>query len=315
MELVRYLHNIKSRHRGCVLTIGNFDGVHLGHQAVIRQMTRYASEMELPAVVLTFEPQPLEYFFPETAPARLSSFREKISWLHGHNIDRVICLRFNQELAALSPESFVEEVLVKQIGARFIVIGDDFRFGKARAGDFNLLQSLGDEYGFNVIATNTLESDDERISSSLIREHLLQGDLRAAARLLGRPYSMMGRVIHGDKRGRQLGFPTANIAIKRELTALLGVFAVSVHGVDAQVLNGVANIGTRPVFDGQEVLLEVHILDFDRDLYGSYLQVDFNKKLRSELKFDSVEQLVEQITIDKEQARLFFTEPELAIIK
>lgn len=249
MELVRYLHNIKSRHRGCVLTIGNFDGVHLGHQAVIRQMTRYASEMELPAVVLTFEPQPLEYFFPETAPARLSSFREKISWLHGHNIDRVICLRFNQELAALSPESFVEEVLVKQIGARFIVIGDDFRFGKARAGDFNLLQSLGDEYGFNVIATNTLESDDERISSSLIREHLLQGDLRAAARLLGRPYSMMGRVIHGDKRGRQLGFPTANIAIKRELTALLGVFAVSVHGVDAQVLNGVANIGTRPVFD------------------------------------------------------------------
>jgi riboflavin kinase/FMN adenylyltransferase len=315
MELVRYLHNIKSRHRGCVLTIGNFDGVHLGHQAVIKQLSSYASDIDLPAVVLTFEPQPLEYFSPETAPARLSSFREKISWLKEYDIERVICLRFQHELATLEPELFVEEILVNQIGVRFIVIGDDFRFGKRRAGDFKLLQSLGVKFGFDVIATSTLECDGERISSSLIREHLSKGKLEETSKLLGRPYSMMGRVIHGDERGRQLGFPTANIAIKRALSPLLGVFAVTVYGHGDRVLNGVANIGTRPVFEGQQVLLEVHLLDFDSDIYGSYLRVEFNKKIRAEVKFDSVDQLVAQITIDKEQSREYFTKPDIAITK
>ena len=306
MELVRYLHNLKERHWGCVVTIGNFDGVHLGHQAVIQQLNALARQLELPAVVLIFEPQPLEFFAPDKAPPRLSSFREKVTWLGEHGIDRVICLRFQQTLAQLSAQDFVERLLVGEVGARFVIVGDDFRFGKGRSGDLHMLQEMGKTRGFDAISTETLMSGNERVSSSQIRLLLAAGDMDGAAALLGRPYSMMGRVIHGDKRGRELGFPTANIAIKRSKSPMLGVFAVQVSGVDGAVYEGVANIGTRPVFAGSQVLLEVHLLNFDRNIYGSHLQVNFLKRLRAEQKFESIDLLTEQIRKDIEAARLYF---------
>jgi len=306
MELVRYLHNLKERHWGCVVTIGNFDGVHLGHQAVIQQLNGLAQRLGLPAVVLIFEPQPLEFFAPDKAPPRLSSFREKVMWLREHGIDRVICLRFKQSLAELSAGEFVERLLVEEVGARFVIVGDDFRFGKGRSGDLHLLQEMGKSRGFDAVSTETLMSGSERVSSSQIRLLLADGDMEGAAGLLGRPYSMTGRVIHGDKRGRKLGFPTANIAIKRSKSPMLGVFAVEVAGVGDGIYQGVANIGTRPVFAGNQVLLEVHLLDIDRDIYGQHLQVNFLKRLRSEQKFESIGLLTAQINKDIEDARVYF---------
>lgn len=306
MELVRYLHNLKERHWGCVVTIGNFDGVHLGHQAVIQQLNNLARRLQLPAVVLIFEPQPLEFFAPDKAPPRLSSFREKVMWLREHGIDRVICLRFKQSLAQLSAKEFIERLLVEEVGARFVIVGDDFRFGKGRTGDLRMLQEMGKSRGFDAVSTETLMSGSERVSSSQIRLLLARGDMDGAADLLGRCYSMIGRVIHGDKRGRQIGFPTANIAIKRSKPPMLGVFAVQVAGLDNEVYEGVANIGTRPVFAGNQVLLEVHLLNFNRDIYGRHLQVNFLKRLRSEHKFASIELLTERIKKDIEDARLYF---------
>ena len=306
MELVRYLHNLQTRHKGCVITIGNFDGVHTGHQAVIRQLQQYARQVALPTVVVTFEPQPLEYFSPGTAPARLTSFREKMEWLSEHGLDRVICLRFQKSLAELPARDFVVQLLVRNLGAKYIVVGDDFRFGQGRKGDFKFLQSLQAEYGYTVVATHTLMTDGERVSSSRIRELLTKGQLQEVKPLLGRPYSMSGRVIRGDNRGKRLGIPTANIALKRNKSPLLGVFAVRVEGLEDRVYQGVANLGTRPVFFGKQVLLEVHILDFDRDIYGRHLHVNFDCKIREEQNFASVQELVAQIRRDIESARLFF---------
>ncbi len=315
MELIRYLHNLKQKHRGCVVTIGNFDGVHLGHQAVIQQLNRYAQAHGLPAVVMIFEPQPLEYFFPEKAPTRLSSFREKVVWLGEHDIDRVICLHFQSTLAELSAEQFVEEILIKEIGAKCIIVGDDFRFGKGRIGDYSLLESMSKRIGFELASTVTLLTGSERVSSSQIRELLSTARMSEAEALLGKPYSMIGRVIHGDKRGRELGFPTANIAIKREKSPVLGVFAVKIDGLQNTVYEGVANVGTRPVFNGKQVLLEVHILDFDEDIYGKHLRVSFLKRIRAEQKFESIGQLQEQINLDIEAARLFFTKTKTTDVK
>ena len=306
MELVRYLHNLKTRHRGCVITIGNFDGVHTGHQAVIRQLQQYAREVSLPTVVVTFEPQPLEFFSPDTAPARLTSLREKVEWLSEHGIDRVVCLRFQKSLAELPAEEFVEQLLVQGLGAKYIVVGDDFRFGKGRAGDFRLLQSLQERFGFKVLETETLMTDGERVSSSRIRDLLTAGRLQEVVPLLGRPYSMSGRVIRGDDRGKQLGFPTANIALKRNKSPLLGVFAVRVEGLADEAYHGVANLGTRPVFLGNQVLLEVHLLDFNGDIYGRHLHVNFDYRIRAEQKFDTVKDLVAQIEKDILSARQYY---------
>lgn len=303
MELIRYIHNLKPHHQGCVVTIGNFDGVHLGHQAVIQQLKDYAKDMGLPAVVVTFEPQPLEYFSAETAPARLTSFREKIEWLNQHGIERVVCLRFQASLAALSAEQFVEKLLVKGLAVKRIVVGDDFRFGKGRKGTYQSLQSFGVRYGFDVVSTETLIMQGDRVSSSRIRDALKEGSLQEARALLGRPYCMSGRVVHGDKRGRELGFPTANISLNRRMSPLLGIYAVRVEGLAEESLDGVAYIGTRPVFDGKRLLLEVHLLDYSEEIYGQHLQVKFYKRLRSEMKFDSVDQLRTQIDRDIEHAR------------
>jgi riboflavin kinase/FMN adenylyltransferase len=306
MELIRGLHNLRSRHHGCVATIGNFDGAHLGHQAVIGQLAEKADEMCLPAVVITFEPQPLEYFRPEAAPARLTRFREKLHALRRYAVDRVLCLPFNAKLAALEPQEFIHRVLIDGLGVKYLVVGDDFRFGRQRAGNIEHLREAGQQYGFQVVNMHTFEIDGERVSSTRVRRALEAGDMHAAERLLGRDYRMSGRVAHGNKLGRELGFPTANIHLHRKQTPLQGIFAVEVYGLDQEPLRAVASLGTRPTVDGTRALLEVYILDFDQDIYGRHIQVSFLHKLRDEEKYDSLELLKQQIDIDVKQTRAYF---------
>lgn len=306
MELIRDLHNLKAVHRPCVATIGNFDGVHLGHQAIIRQLQRHARETDLPAVVITFEPQPMEFFLHEAAPARLAAFREKLELFDHYAVDRVFCLRFDHSLASLPAEHFVRDLLVDRLGIRRVIVGDDFRFGKGRAGDFSLLSREGREHDFDVIPTETFYYDGERVSSSRIRAHLAAGEFEQAARLLGRPYYISGKVLHGDKRGTGLGFPTANLLLNRKKSPLSGIFAVMVHGLGETPREGVACIGTRPVFKGTTELLEVHLFDFNEQIYGHRIRVEFMQFLRQERDFDSPDALLEQMHEDARQARAFF---------
>ncbi|MDH5190303.1 MAG: bifunctional riboflavin kinase/FAD synthetase [Gammaproteobacteria bacterium] len=306
MELIRGLQNLKPEHSGCVATIGNFDGVHLGHQAVLGQLSEKAAEMGLPSLVITFEPQPQEFFTPESSPARLTRFREKLRSLLRFSIDRVLVLRFDQKLASLSADEFIKQVLIKGLGIRYLVVGDDFRFGKMRQGNFAMLQSAGAEYGFQVVNMHTFNIDGERVSSTRIRKALVSGDLNTAEKLLGRPYRMCGRVAHGDKRGRSIGFPTANIHLHRNATPVQGVYCVEMFGLDVEPVEGVANVGTRPTVDGTRSLLEVHLFNFGNDIYGRYVHVDFVKKLRDELRFDSFDELKNQIEKDVINAHDYF---------
>lgn len=306
MELIRGLHNLKSRHRGSVATIGNFDGVHLGHQAVIGQLAEEAAEAHLPTVLITFEPQPMEYFRPQQAPARLTRLREKLQALRRFSVDRVLCLPFNRALAQMPAESFIRRVLVDGLGVQYLVVGDDFRFGKDRKGDFAMLQAAGREFGFQVVNMHTFMIDGQRVSSTRIREALGCGDLASAERLLGRSYRMSGRVAHGNKLGRQLGFPTANIHVHRKATPLQGIFVVEVFGIEGEPLPGVASLGTRPTVDGKKTILEVYLFDFDCDIYGRHLQVSFLHKLRDEVRYTTLEALQAQIARDVEDARAYF---------
>ncbi len=306
MELIRGLHNLRSRHRGCVATIGNFDGVHLGHQAVLGQLAQKADALCLPAVVIIFEPQPQEFFAPDKAPARLTRFREKLQALRRFAVDRVLCIRFDRAFAALSAEEFIQRVLVDGLGVRYLAVGDDFRFGRGRTGDFAMLQQAGAAQGFQVANMHSFRIGGERVSSTRIRSALAQGDLEAAEMLLGRPYRMCGRVAHGDKRGRSIGFPTANIHLHRQNTPVQGVYAVEMFGLEDEPVRGVANVGTRPTVDGTRSLLEVHLFDFSRDIYGRYVHVDFVHKVRDERRFESLDELKEQILRDAADARGFF---------
>lgn len=306
MRLIRGLHNLDPALRGCAATIGNFDGVHLGHQAVLGQLAERAAELCLPTTVILFEPQPQEYFTPDQAPPRLTRFREKLVALRRFSVDRVLCLRFDRRLAELSAEEFIRRVLVDGLGVRYLVVGDDFRFGKGRAGDFDSLVQAGRHAGFPVVNMHSFELGGARVSSTRIREALGAGDLEAAAQMLGRPYRMLGRVAHGDKRGRTIGFPTANLFLHRRSTPVQGVFAVELYGLDTEPLYGVANVGTRPTVDGTRSLLEVHLFDFSADIYGRQVAVDFMHKIRAEKKFASFDELKLQIQRDVEQARNFF---------
>ena len=304
MLLIRGLHNLRSAHRGCVATIGNFDGVHLGHQAVFSALRARARAEGLPATVITFEPQPLEFFRPEQAPARLTRLREKIEAIAGCGIDRVVLIRFNHAFAAIEASDFVRDTLVDRLGVRHLYVGDDFRFGRGRGGDFDLLRRMGAEHGFGVESLDTVSCDGERVSSTRIREALQRGDLEHAAHCLGRRYRICGRVAHGHKRGRTIGFPTMNVPLLRRSTPLRGVFAVEVHGLDARTLPGVANMGNRPTLEGDDrFLLEVHLFDFDGDLYGRLVEVDFIERIRDEHKFASFDALRAQIQRDVVQAR------------
>ncbi|RWU22089.1 bifunctional riboflavin kinase/FAD synthetase [Pseudomonas alkylphenolica] len=303
MQLVRGLHNLRPQHRGCVATIGNFDGVHRGHQAILARLRERAVALGVPSCVVIFEPQPREYFSPETAPARLARLRDKVALLTAEGVDRVLCLAFNQRLSKLSAAEFVDTILVDGLGVKHLEVGDDFRFGCDRVGDFEFLQQAGLSQGFTVEAAQTVELEGLRVSSTQVRQALAKADFALAERLLGRPYRISGRVLHGQKLARQLGTPTANIQLKRHRVPLTGVYLVSVE-LDGKAWPGVANIGVRPTVSGDgSAHLEVHILDFAGDLYGRRLTVEFHHKLRDEQRFASLEALKSAIDADIAAAR------------
>lgn len=306
MELIRGLHNLRPEHQGCVATIGNFDGVHLGHQAVIGQLADEGRDYGLPTLVMTFEPQPLEYFQPDKAPARLTRLREKLRQLGRFAVDRVLVCEFNTKFAALDADAFIDDILVKGLAVKHLVVGDDFQFGKARRGNFAMLQQAGREHGFDVVNMHTFNIEGERVSSTRIRQALATGDLQAAEKLLGRPYRMCGRVAHGDKIGRTIGIPTANIHLHRKVSPVQGIYVVEVFGLDGEPVAGVASVGTRPTVGGTRALLEIHLFDFDQDIYGRYLNIDFLHKLRDEEKFDSLEEMKLRIEQDMDEARAWF---------
>ena len=306
MELISGLHNLKPRHQPCVATIGNFDGVHLGHQAVLGQLAEKGAALDLPTTLITFEPQPPEFFMRDKAPARLTSFREKFVTLNRYAIDQVLVLQFNASLANMEAEEFIRRILIEGLNVRHLVVGDDFRFGRQRKGDFALLEQAGREHGFSVVSMTSFRVDGERVSSTGIRSALAEGDFDRAERLLGRHYHMTGIVAHGDKRGRQWGFPTANIRMQRKVIPLRGVFAVEVFGLEHEPVFGVANLGTRPTIDGMRTLLEVHLFDFSDDIYGKRINVVFRHKIRDEVRFDSFDELKEQIGHDVVSAKEYF---------
>ena len=289
------------------LTIGNFDGVHLGHQAMLDQLKQVASARRLVAAVMTFEPHPREFFAPDQAPTRLSSLREKLAALATFGVDRTYVCRFNYDLARTPPEAFVEQVLSRGLGVRWLLVGDDFRFGARRGGDLALLKTLAPRYGYEVESMASVTVSGQRVSSTAIREALAAGRLDFAARLLGAPYSISGRVVPGERLGRTLGFPTANIRIRHNRPPLLGIFAVRVHGIEPEPLSGAASLGVRPTVESRGVpLLEVHLLDFQREIYGRHVRVEFLHKLRDEQRYPDLEELRKQIAIDVENTRSYF---------
>lgn len=305
MELIRGIHNIKPHHSGCVLTIGNFDGVHLGHQQVLSQVSEQAKKLNLPSVVMTFEPQPMELFLKAKAPARLTRLRDKFVQLDKLAIDRLLCVNFNQHFANLEPQAFICDLLVRQLGVKFLVVGDDFCFGQGRKGNFDMLRQAGEQYGFQVVSTQSFCVQQHRVSSTLIRDALANDQLDKAAEMLGRRYSISGRVSHGRKLGRTIGFPTANLPLKRCVSPVSGVYVVKVYGLNGQVFGGVANIGQRPTVNGVRQQLEVHLFDFKGHLYGQQLEVVLLHKLRDEQRFASFDALKQQIELDADAARVW----------
>ena len=296
------------------LTIGNFDGVHLGHRAMLDHLKREAALRELPAAVMTFEPHPREFFAPDQAPARLSSLREKLEMLAAIGIDRTYVCRFTYDFARTPAEEFIERILVRGLGTRWLLIGDDFRFGARRAGDMALLSALASRCGYEVHAMASVIVAGRRVSSTAVREALSAGDLDLATQLLGRPYVISGRVVQGDRIGRTLGFPTANVRMRHNRPPLYGIFAVRVHGLGNASVPGAASLGVRPTVDTRGVpVLEVYLLDFDRDIYGRHVQVEFLHKLRDEQKFANLEALRRQIALDVAATRRYFTRGDFAL--
>lgn len=312
MKLIRGLNPELRFNQGVVATIGNFDGVHLGHQALLSKLRLKAKALDCPMLVFLFEPQPAEFFRGAQAPSRLSSLREKLMVLAKAGVDYVVCLRFDRKLAQMSAEDFARRYFFSQLGLSYLLVGSDFRFGAGRQGDINLLTSVAASFGAEIEAFEDysllIDSTKIRVSSTAIRMALDQGELDIASMFLGRTYSLCGRVIRGDGRGREWGFPTANISIKRISLPLKGVFCVQVKRQNGQCINGVANMGSRPTVDGSKNVLEIHLLDFNEDLYGERLQVFFLQKLRDEIKFSSVDALISQIHDDIKVARSQFND-------
>ncbi len=316
MELVRGLHNpglraCRSAGRpstgGCVLTVGNYDGVHLGHQQMIGVVKRRAQEFRCAATVLVFEPSSKEFIDPAGAPPRLTRWREKFLALAAQGVDRLVTLRFDDAMRCKSPQQFVEQLIVEGLGVRHMVVGDDFRYGTKAGGTIDSLREAGRIHGFGVEQLAPFVADGVRVSSTAVRERLERGDYAGAARLLGRPYRMQGRVVHGEALGRTLGFPTANLRLMRRKSPVWGVLAVRVHGIGDVPLDGVASLGTRPTVNGIEPLLEVHVFDFTGDLYGRSIEVEFVAKLRDEIKFDSLDLMLVQMRSDAALARDLLT--------
>ena len=311
IEFVRGLHNLRESHRGCVATIGNFDGVHRGHQHMISAVRKRARELDLPATVVTFEPTPREYFLGIKAPARLMRLREKLEALALYGIERVVVLRFDERMRNMGAREFESFLLADKLGVRHMVIGDDFAYGRNREGVAATLRSAGERQGFTVERVSSFLVNGERVSSSLVREALGEGDLDRAAALLGRPYRMTGRVRQGTRLGRTLGYPTANLGLHRKVVPLWGILAVRVSGAGMADHPAIVSLGTRPTVNGVEPLLEVHLFDYSGDLYGQYLSIDFVRWLRAERKFDSLDALVTQMNCDAKQARAVLTKSEV----
>lgn len=308
MELIRGLHNLRPAHRGCVATIGAFDGVHIGHQAVIGHLLEKSAEFDLPAAIIVFEPLPREYFSPVQAPARIMSFWEKCRELEALGVDRVLRIRFNEQFRRMSAQQFVDDVFVAGLGVRYVVLGDDFRFGSDRQGDYKFIQQQGKRYGYDAGPTPTRLIDGERVSSTRIREALENANFAEAEGLLGRPYSISGKVIYGRQLGRTIGTPTANLELRRLRAPLSGVYVVEVSGAGLEAAKGVANVGVRPTVDDSiKANLEVHLLDREIGLYGQHIEVTFRHKLREEQKFGSVQELKDNIARDIENTRAWFS--------
>jgi riboflavin kinase/FMN adenylyltransferase len=308
VDWYRDLRNPARGKASVVVAIGNFDGFHLGHQQLIKTLKARSRELSLKSTVVTFEPHPQTYFQPDIRLNRLSSVREKLELFRDYGVERVIALRFNEQLASLSADDFVRKYLVESLSASHVVVGYDFGFGEGRSGTAESLQALGDTYGFGVSRVAAVSIDGEKIGSSRVREALQIGDLALAARLLGRPYAISGRVLYGDQRGRTWGFPTANLLVERHNPPLRGVFAVEVEGVAEGLLPGVANLGFRPTVGGDRLLLEVHLINFSGIFYGDRVRVIFRKRIRAETKFDSFDALKEQIRKDTLAAAAWLTE-------
>jgi riboflavin kinase/FMN adenylyltransferase len=309
MELIRGTVNLRAQHNGSVVTIGNFDGVHRGHRAVLDGLKKRGEVLDLPTCVMTFEPLPLEYFAPEKAPVRLISFRDKYQILQTLGVDWLFVMPFNARLANSSAEDFIRDVLVDGLGAKHVVVGDDFRFGHQRRGDFEMLGAHGRKFGFSVEPTVTYRQDAQRISSSRVRVALSTGDLDLAENLLGRPFTIEGRIMHGDRRGRTIGYPTANVHLHRQHTPVKGIFAVEAITADGRNHNGMASLGTRPtVTDSNHVTLEVNLFDFSGDIYHQRLRVVFRHYIRGEQKFNSLEELANAIAGDEIESRRYFAE-------
>lgn len=307
MHLIRGLHNIAELHRGCAITIGNFDGLHRGHQALLEALKKSASEIGCPSCLMTFDPLPNEFFHRENAGARLMNTREKLYAFQDLppvlSPDYFMIMPFNKALASMTAESFIEQILVEALNVKSVIIGDDFHFGSDRAGNYDSLKAAGESYGFEVIALPTQTIDGYRVSSTRIREALEAGDFSGAETMLGKPYTICGKVSHGDKRGRTIGFPTANIRLRRLRSPIHGVYSVTMHSEHLGDAPGIANIGRRPTVEGERVQLEVHLFDFDEDIYDHNVCVSFQAKIRGEKKFESFEALKEQIKLDCEKAR------------
>ncbi len=306
MEVIRGLHNLHPRQRGCVLTIGNYDGVHLGHQALLSELGKHAARLKLPATAMIFEPTPREFLDPAGAPARLSSLSEKLEDLRDCGLDRAFCVRFDAQLARMSAADFVDQLLAQNLGAKVIAVGDDFRFGAERKGDFVFLQTRGAQHGMQVIRLDQIQIDGQRISSTAVRARLASGDVAGAARMLGRPYRISGRAMRGQGLGNKLDMPTANLAVRRKPAPKFGVYAVTVLGLGSGARTGVASIGMRPSVASEGCWLEVHVFDFAGELYGRRLDVQFRQFLRAEERFDSLDELREQMHQDAAAARNFF---------
>ncbi len=302
MELIRGLGNAGRRGSGCVMTIGTYDGIHLGHQALLARLNEHAKQRGTPAVLLTFEPMPREYLAPNDPPARLTSLRERWRILSGTPLDYLWLLRFGGALRNLPGEAFAQ-LLARELRPRLVVVGHDFRFGRNGEGTAAVLAAAGTHMGFDVDVLVPVMLDGERISSSGVRAALACGDFERARRWLGRPWSMRGRVMPGKGLGRDLGFPTANLPLERRRAPVAGIFAVRVHGVGSTALPGVASLGTRPTVAGVEALLEVHLFDFCGDLYGREIEVEFVAKLRDEIWFVTLEALTAQVRRDAADAR------------
>ena len=311
MKVFRGLPNAESR-APCALTIGNFDGVHCGHQALLARVCEAASELGVEAAVMTFEPHPREFFAQlagdlSKAPTRIANLRDKLQSLANTGIDRVIVEHFNAHFAALSPQDFIEKILVQGLHVKWLMVGEDFCFGAKRAGNLATLIEAGKRYGFHVEALPAVLNDGKRISSSTVRKALAQGDFNHTKQLLGHPYAISGHVIHGKKLGRTIGFPTLNLRVAHKRPALSGVFVVQVHGLADRPLPGVASLGVRPtVDDSGQVLLETYIFDYGQQCYGKVIQVEFLKKLRDEEKYIDLPTLIDAIARDVDDARAYF---------